>query len=294
MLKQRIITALVLIPFVVFAIFFASIQLFSVIAAAILGIAAYEWAGLMGIRARMTKYAYVTLVLLAMLVVSISESLLVTWPSLAWPRQILFELPYVLLLAGGIFWALTIVLVSTYPKKLTFWQHNYIVTGVMGLLALVPAWVALVSLRAQGMTAGNFLIGAQWLMFVLLLIWGADSGAYFAGKRFGRHKLIPAVSPGKTWEGLFGGIVTNAILAGVGIWLFNIPSEKFGWFLGLVFITTLASVLGDLVESMLKRAEGIKDSGYILPGHGGILDRVDSLIAAVPIFVLGSSYVGLV
>jgi phosphatidate cytidylyltransferase len=128
--------------------------------------------------------------------------------------------------------------------------------------------------------------GAVWLLFVLLLVWTADIGAYFAGRRWGKRKLAPRVSPGKSWEGVYGGLAATTLLAMLfALWQ---PLGPMGG-VALVVITavvTLTSVLGDLFESMLKRYRNIKDSSQLLPGHGGVLDRIDSLTAAIPIFAL--------
>lgn len=128
--------------------------------------------------------------------------------------------------------------------------------------------------------------GAKLVMLVCFLVWAADTGAYFSGKRFGKRKMAPAVSPNKTIEGLVGGAVLAVMVTWGGAALMDIPFVSWGSLLVIAVLTVIASVLGDLVESMFKRASGIKDSGSILPGHGGVLDRIDSLTAALPIFAL--------
>jgi phosphatidate cytidylyltransferase len=130
--------------------------------------------------------------------------------------------------------------------------------------------------------------GSWLILFVLLLVWAADTGAYAVGKLFGKHKLAPSVSPGKTWEGFFGGMVLAIIVAVIAAKLLNIQSRDTTLFLVCCVVTVIASVLGDLFESLTKREAGIKDSGTIFPGHGGMLDRIDSLIAAAPIFALAT------
>lgn len=129
----------------------------------------------------------------------------------------------------------------------------------------------------------NHYSGAIWLLYVMILVWGADSGAYMFGKLFGKHKLAPKVSPGKTWQGFIGGLATAAVISwGYGMWA-NLNVAPVILLICSV-VAALASVLGDLTESMFKREAGIKDSGHLIPGHGGILDRIDSLTAAVPVF----------
>ena len=135
---------------------------------------------------------------------------------------------------------------------------------------------------------GLWQMSPWWLMYVFLLVWGADSGAYFVGRKFGLRKLAPMVSPNKSIEGLIGGLVTSClIIAVVAVAYLDVPATAFLLFMILSLITVVASVQGDLVESMIKRRAGIKDSGRILPGHGGVLDRVDSLLSATPIFAAG-------
>ena len=128
--------------------------------------------------------------------------------------------------------------------------------------------------------------GAKLVLLVCFLVWSADTGAYFSGKRFGKHKMAPAVSPNKTIEGLVGGVILAVIITWLGAKLLSIPFISISSLLSIAIITVVISVLGDLVESMFKRASGVKDSGNILPGHGGILDRIDSLTAAIPVFAL--------
>src|SRR5690554_893390 len=147
----------------------------------------------------------------------------------------------------------------------------------MGLLVLLAGWVGFNVLRDTC---------CVWLFYVLLLVWGADIGAYFSGRAWGRRKLAPAVSPGKSWEGVMGGMAVTLLLALLfAIWQGLGVAGGLG-LVGVTAVVTLTSVLGDLLESMLKRFRGIKDSSNLLPGHGGVLDRIDSLTAAVPLFAL--------
>jgi phosphatidate cytidylyltransferase len=126
--------------------------------------------------------------------------------------------------------------------------------------------------------------GAQWLLFALCLVWAADVGAYFAGRSFGHTKLAPQVSPGKTWEGVLGGLVFAGLVALWGSWWFALPALKL---VPVCLVVVAFSVVGDLTESLLKRFAGLKDSGTLFPGHGGVMDRIDSLTSAMPVLLLG-------
>lgn len=148
---------------------------------------------------------------------------------------------------------------------------------------MIPFLWSILLLRADHYMLDSY-YGAKLVLLVCLLVWAADSGAYFAGKSFGKRKMSPAVSPNKTIEGLIGGVITAIIIGWGAASAFNIQFESTSSMLGIFIATIIISVLGDLVESMFKRASGIKDSGTIIPGHGGILDRIDSLTAAFPVF----------
>lgn len=173
-------------------------------------------------------------------------------------------------------WLVSISWVKRYPEY-DGW-YNYTLLAI-GALLIISAVTAIFSV---------WQFSPWWLMYVFLLVWGADSGAYFVGRKFGMRKLAPSVSPNKSVEGLIGGLLTSLlIMIVVSLTYLDLTLLPFIGFMGLSLLVVIASVLGDLVESMIKRRAGIKDSGRILPGHGGVLDRVDSLLAATPIFAVG-------
>jgi len=265
-LRQRIITALILLPLAIFGILKLDSEIFALVLAAIVLIGGTEWCRMAGIKEKLVQGLFLVILLLSLWLAWLNidnnqfiESLL--WATLGW-------------------WFLALFWVLSYPNSANVWYGNLLVRFVAGLFILVPTWLALVKLQAE------LLYGPERVLFLMVLIWVADSGAFFSGRKFGRNKLAPKVSPGKSWEGVIGGTIASVAAA----WLI---SANFN--LGLSFSITAAvtyvliilfSVLGDLTESMYKRRAGIKDSGSILPGHGGILDRIDSLTSAAPIFLL--------
>ena len=189
------------------------------------------------------------------------------------------------LMVASVWWLFALALVCGYPKTAKPWADSKVVKGVFGLLTLIPFFWGMVVLRSVNIHHEEY-FGGQLLLYVFLLVWAADSGAYFCGRRFGKHKLAPKVSPGKTIEGFVGGAVCSMFVAFVGSIAFDIAADKMVLFFVASLIATLVSALGDLTESIFKREAGLKDSGNLLPGHGGILDRIDSLTAAVPVFAL--------
>lgn len=270
MLKQRVITALVLAVIFLAALFGLPSGYFSFFIGAILLIGAWEWAGLSGFPTVWQRLVY-ALVLLSLLIVA---ALYLGFEGEASPQLNNLAIRD-LLIVGCSWWAVALLLVQGYPSSSVLWGHKYL-RLVMGVLVLIPTWVALVYVRQQ--------INGAWLVLLLMLVVAlADSGGYFVGRRFGKHKLAPAVSPGKTWEGFAGGFLTNCLLALILSQMLNMSLLVV---LMLIVPTSLISVLGDLLESMVKRHAGVKDSGSILPGHGGILDRVDGITAGAPVFAL--------
>lgn len=200
--------------------------------------------------------------------------------ALTWP------IPYVLYVAFA-WWFMACLLVVIYPRGHKAWGKSLFWRALMGILVLIPCWLAINFIRAA--ENGPFI-----LLFLFVLIWGADSAAYFVGKKWGKHKLSPSVSPGKSWEGLIGALLITSFIALAVLGWSRIPYSVWPWAILLSFATVIFSVVGDLFESMLKRNVGLKDSGQLLPGHGGLLDRIDSLTAAAPVFALGLIWMGMV
>lgn len=266
MLKQRIITALILLPLVLGAIFILNPPWFALTMAIPVALGAWEWANIMGIEGSQARLSYVGAILVALLLVYVLELNLVLYISCIW-------------------WAIALWLVKAYPNEVQRWEARTTL-GVIGFAVLVPAWWSLVLIQSQ-------VSGHWWLLYVMLLVWGADTGAYFIGRKFGKNKLAPEVSPGKSKEGLWGGLaVTSMIALVVGFTTTAADSVGLIPFLMVSMVAVVGSVYGDLAESMFKRHRGIKDSSNLLPGHGGILDRIDSITAAAPLFASGMLLLG--
>jgi phosphatidate cytidylyltransferase len=265
MLKQRIITAAILIPItLLIVIYFPPLPFALVTLALVLG-AAWEWSALMQLRRTSQRVAYLMLMLFC-------------------AYAVLF-IPVVYLLSlAFVWWVLAALLVTSYPQGVSYWQHHF-TRGAMGALILIPCWGAVNFIRNQH--EGLFI-----LFYLFALIWGADIAAYFAGKQWGKNKLLPEVSPGKSWQGFIAALLYGVLFAAVFSWFAGVSVGVLFWALLLSIMTISFSVIGDLTESMIKRLVGVKDSGTILPGHGGLLDRIDSLTAAAPTFALGALLIG--
>lgn len=271
MLKQRILTALVLAPVMIGGIFYLPITQFMLFIAAIVVIGAWEWANLAGLKTALPRIGYAVFIAALIGALTYFDGV---------------QEPDVLYLAFA-WWMAAFVLVATHPKFSTAWSHT-VTRLVMGVFVLVPMWVGFVQIKSYPFN--DYLI-----LFVMFVIWGADVGAYFAGRRFGKRKLAPNVSPGKTWEGVYGGLVATTVIACLGAWFLqdntSIKLNFNQWLLiiATTYVLTFVSVVGDLLESLLKRHRGIKDSSNLLPGHGGVMDRIDSMTAAIPVFALALS-----
>lgn len=271
MLKTRIITALILAPIAIGGIFFLGPVGFALFTGAIMMLGAWEWANLAGLTQQWQRVGY-----------AIATGLILF---------LCYHPPVFILWLASVWWVVCFFLVRSYPAGSSVWQPVAI-RSVMGVLVLLPAWAGLNLLRNGAPDFGGLENSLLFIVYVFFIVWVADIGAYFSGRAFGKAKLAPRVSPGKSWAGVWGGLVAVAALAlAAGQWAGADAAEA-----SLLVVVSvgvgLVSVLGDLLESMLKRFRGIKDSSQLLPGHGGILDRIDSLTAAVPVFTLVAIQLG--
>lgn len=268
MLKTRILTAIVALPILVAAIVWSKPLCFAMILTVLILCAAWEWSAFIGF------------------------------------SRVYLRIIYVLCIAAGLFLSafVPVFYVSSIAVLIWLWalvaivhyQHDGVGAGFqfpiarlfIGCIVLVSTWISILTLQ----TVGDF--GPQWLLLVLGIIFAADAGGYFVGRVFGKQALCSRVSPKKTWEGFAGGLIFSLIVATIGGLFLSLPREQYFWLLFLTLITALFSVVGDLCVSLLKRMSGVKDSGIIFPGHGGILDRLDSVASATVIFVFGAQLLG--
>jgi phosphatidate cytidylyltransferase len=253
-LARRVLTASLLMGVFLPAVFWAPGWLWAILMAGVVGVAAHEWARLSHFPPVAAR-AYA--VLLAVSALALPHVLDTDWP--------LFLV--VLILLAVVFWVLLAPLWLLWQWR----AARAFVRAVVGVVVLLPTWAALVYLHSRGPAI---------LLGVMAIVWIADTAAYFAGRQFGRHKLAPTISPGKTWEGVAGAFIALMAYAGVLSSVSGLPPlSLFLMVSGLLYL----SVLGDLFESWIKRLSGMKDSGTLLPGHGGVLDRIDALTATLPI-----------
>ncbi len=272
MLKQRLITAAILVPLFLWSVLSLSTNTVAILFILVIAMGAWEWSALTGLKSFALRAGYLAAVVAIMLAI--------------YPFMGSHLLIYSILSIAVVWWITSLIWINQAESQSELsrtsgggdpdWKML-----LLGIVVLVPTWTALILLHKNG-TAGIYL-----MLSLFAIVWGADTGAYFAGRRWGRRKLAPKISPGKTWEGVTGGLVvvviTMAIIASI---------MGYGWsnllsFVLLGIVTAMFSIIGDLLESLLKRRRGVKDSGRILPGHGGVLDRIDSLTAAAPVFTLG-------
>ena len=271
MLKLRILTALVLAPLVVLLVLYAPSWLFALVMGQLFLVGGWEWCRLAGWQSKFVQASFLVLLLISML--------------LFWFFPTLNGLIEPLLYVTSVGWLLHLWLLKSYARRglhglaLLDFPGWHLLTG--WFLLVIP-WLAMVKLQASQPEG-------HWIMlFLMVLIWVADVAAYFTGKRFGKHKLAPNLSPGKTLEGVAGAILFSSLFAlAASFWLQ--AGHKSLLFVLVAQSTVIFSIAGDLLESMYKREVGLKDSGTLLPGHGGVLDRIDSLTAAAPLFYTGYS-----
>lgn len=286
MLLQRIITASILASLIALAVFKLHSEFFSLLLGIITLLAAWEWCNLVGINRLIGRGLFMLALILPMAFIHFWTyilELIATVFDWIEVREYSGLLEW-LVIPPVLFWILIMLLIRNSTTGILKLELKVPYKALIGWFVLVAAWMFLSRLRT--------FYGPEMTMYFLLLVWAADIAAYFAGKKFGKTKLAPEISPGKTVEGMYGALIAG-ILCGIVLSLiygfqFIIASD----FVLLSTLTVLVSIYGDLFFSVVKRQRGVKDSGSLLPGHGGILDRIDSLIAAIPFFYAGTFLIG--
>jgi len=272
MLAQRVATSIVLLGLILSAVFYFPQNYFVLFITLIIGIAIWEWSALAGFSSILARSSYVLAMLMLMAFISVSDSPLT-----------------IVLLLGVLFWIIAFLFILIFPAGKALWANNPVLI-LAGIPLFIPGWLAFALLRSQDYFEFHILL-------LFFLVAAADIGAYFAGRRFGKHKLAVLVSPNKTWEGFFGGMLACILVVIVTVLIFSdrLAEINLTYWLKLlvsaIFISVF-SVVGDLLESMIKRFRDVKDSGKILPGHGGILDRIDGLTSAAPLYVILAMQLG--
>lgn len=272
--RTRIVAAVVMAPVAICAVLFLPTAWLAVLLASLLMMGLWEWTELAGVRERTPRLAYLA-----------GNALLMS--AVVWGAgHGLFTLK-LLSVIGAAWWLCVLIWLASYQFASADTPLNRAIKLLAGSLCAIPAWAALCWLHAGAAH------GAGWALFALSIAWAADTGAYFVGVRFGKVKLAPRISPGKTREGLLGGLACSLVLAVAAMPLLELPWSVLPQMMLLTLATALMSVVGDLFESLLKRHADAKDSSNLIPGHGGLLDRLDSLLAALPVFVVAKVWLGL-
>lgn len=275
-MKQRIITASILIPLAIGWLFYLPVEYFSLLAALLFFLAGREWGRFSSATSGLFFAVSYLIILMASYYFAPLQSIL---------QGHIAPLVWCVMFVGVLWWGLALIMIMRYPGYEAWWHNRPWLHWMFGLSTLLPFFWSLLLLR--GYEFQHDASAGSWaLLFVMSLVWVADTGAYFTGRAFGSRKLLPAVSPNKTIEGLLGGVGAATLLAVVVTIKSHTAMQQSIAIIVSSVLAVLASVLGDLTESLFKRVAGIKDSGSLLPGHGGVLDRIDSLTAALPVFVI--------
>ena len=283
MTKTRVLAALIMAPLAIGGVLLLPTAWLMLIAAAVFLVALWEWLKLADVEDLLARNI--------LLACNLAVMVALVWGSRSADGSTTLALLQLVSLLGVAWWLLAMLWLLHFDFASDHDTHARVFKLGAGTLAVVPAWCAMGVIHATGPN------GHQWLLLALFLVWAADTGAYFAGrtfggKLFGGRKLAPRISPNKTIEGLLGGVVLAVAVAVIGAKLIGTDNGALLGVIAVAIVTVLFSVVGDLFESLLKRHINVKDSSNLIPGHGGVLDRVDSVLAALPVFALGKAVLG--
>jgi phosphatidate cytidylyltransferase len=270
--KQRVITALLVTPLAIAMILLLPNSIFGFIICALCLLACWEWTRMAGLRSRPLRAALLALCLVVLLLLWCYADATPGW---------------IAILAGCAWWFVALTWLKHFSFGAAPTRENVTLKLIAGALSVFPAWTAMMQLHRSQDSPHT------WALYALVLVWAADSFAYLAGRQWGKTKLAPNISPGKTIVGVYGGLIGSGIVAVVGGWLLGVRGASLFWLFVVALIAVVFSVAGDLFESLIKRHGNVKDSGTLFPGHGGAYDRLDGVFAALPFFALGKYLLGL-
>jgi len=271
-MKQRVITALLVTPFAIAIILLLPTLAFAALIGLLCLIALWEWTRLSGMRRRTWR---------AVIVAAAGALMIALWCSRGSPFW------WALIAVGATWWFVAFVWLRHFSFAAAPTRENAFIKVLAGLLAVLPAWAALMEIHGKQPSPHT------WALYSLMLVWAADTFAYLAGSRWGTTKLAAKISPGKTIAGVYGALVGSGLIAIIGGWLLNVRDVALIPLVALGMFAVAFSIVGDLFESLVKRHAGVKDSGAMFPGHGGVFDRLDGVFAALPIFAIGKAALGL-
>ena len=272
MLKQRTITGLVLAPIGIAAVLLLPTAALAVFTSITVLVAMWEWTRMSGFASRPVRSGVVALVVLALFALWAARNGMLIW---------------YLVIVGNVWWIVAFLWLRNISFGAAPTRENAAIKLLAGLLVTLPAWVALNWIHSDPHG------GPGWALLAMMLVSVADTAAYFTGSRYGKKKLCPQISPNKTIAGVYGALASGAILSAVGGWLLHLRGIAWLALIALALVTVIASIVGDLFESLIKRQAGVKDSGTLFPGHGGMFDRLDGMFAALPVFALGKALLDL-
>ena len=273
MLKQRTITGLVLAPIGIAAVLLLPTAALAVFTSMTVLVAMWEWTRMSGFASRPVRSGVVAFVVLALFALWAARDEMLIW---------------YLVIVANVWWIVAFVWLRNISFGAAPTRENAAIKLVAGLLATLPAWVALNWIHSDPHG------GPGWALLAMMLVSVADTAAYFTGSRYGKKKLCPQISPNKTIAGVYGALASGAILSAIGGWLLHLRGLAWLALIALALVVVIASIVGDLFESLIKRQAGVKDSGTLFPGHGGMFDRLDGMFAALPVFALGKALLDLV
>ena len=271
-MKQRVVTALFVTPLAIAMILLLPTVLFATIIAALCLVALWEWTRLSGMRSRPVRGVLVGLCAATMLALWLYRDSWFSWTFIA---------------VGCAWWTVAMAWLRHFSFAAAPTRENTALKLLGGALAVLPAWIALMQIHDDQASPHT------WALYSLVLVWAADTFAFLSGSRWGRTKLAPKISPGKTIAGVYGALAGSALIAVIGGWLLNVRGPLLAALVLVAMLSVAFSIVGDLFESLIKRHANVKDSGALFPGHGGVFDRLDSVFAALPVFALGKFLLGL-